>query len=238
MTLRGADLIGRIGSCYQDVISRGLVASEGRSFEIVGVTKTLPVSTVLAGYHAGLRNFGENYATELISKASDPSLVFREDPLIWHFIGSIQSRTIRKLADHVSVWHSVCREKEVEGIAEFSPKASVFVQVNFSQGQHRNGVSLGEASELVNLCIEKGLQVLGLMVVPPIVDREKLKDIFVAVNLERLRLGLPGCSMGMSDDFELALSSGSTHIRLGRILFGDRGETGLLGPNLGQGGPG
>lgn len=240
MNRLGNGLATQISSAYREVLSRGLRASEGRAFETIGVTKTCPIETVSAGYQAGLRNFGENYADELLEKASSPVLAYGDDPIRWHFIGAIQSRKIAKLARYVSVWHSVARAKEIRRIAEITPNAEVFIQVNFSAKTERNGVRIGEAEELVNLGKASGLQVLGLMVVPPLTDHISLGNIFTAVNDERLRLGLQGCSMGMSDDFELALAKGSTHIRVGRVLFGDRGATSILGSeqNIGQGGPG
>lgn len=237
MTGTDKSLAARIRSEYRLVRERGLRASAGRSFEIVAVTKTLPVETILAGYEAGIRDFGENYADELIGKASNPSLVFADDPIRWHFIGAIQSRKVAGLAEHVSVWHSVCREKEIERIARASPGAEIFVQVNFSDAEQRNGVRLPEAAGLVNLGIERGLKVLGLMVVPPMVEQALLGEIFTAVNEERLRLGLECCSMGMSDDYELALSKGSTHIRVGSAIFGKRSSSATLGSKSNQGGP-
>ncbi len=234
--------VAQINSAYRSVLSRGLRASGGRQFETIGVTKTLPIDLVSAGYQAGIRSFGENYADELLEKASSPLLANDEDPIRWHFIGAIQSRKIAKLARYVSVWHSVARAKEIDRIAEITPDAEIFIQVNFSvEGDRiRNGVPIDAAEELVNLGKASGLQVLGLMVVPPQVDRISLRDIFTAVNDERLRLGLQCCSMGMSQDFELALAKGSTHIRLGRVLFGDARAMGILESkeHLGQGGPG
>ena len=232
----------QINSAYRSVLARGLRASGGRPFETIGVTKTIPIDLVSAGYQAGIRSFGENYADELLEKASSPLLANDEDPIRWHFIGAIQSRKIAKLARYVSVWHSVARAKEIDRIAESAPNAEIFIQVNFSgKGEgNRNGVPIDAAEELVNLGKASGLTVLGLMVVPPQVDQISLGDIFTAVNDERLRLGLQGCSMGMSQDFELALAKGSTHIRLGRVLFGDRSALGILESkeHLGQGGPG
>ncbi len=234
----GNSLSSQVASAYGDIVARGLRSTNGRPFEVIGVTKTFAVEIVQAGYEAGIRSFGENYADELISKASHSSLIFADDPIKWHFVGAIQSKKISKLAEHVSVWHSVAREKEIERIAEVSPNAEIFIQVNFSDALQRNGVRPPDAEGLVNLGREAGLQVIGLMVVPPIVNQDLLGKIFTAVNDERLRLGLRGCSMGMSDDFELALAKGSTHIRVGRALFGNRGSTGMLGSNRGQGGPG
>ncbi|MDA8081836.1 MAG: alanine racemase [Actinomycetota bacterium] len=234
----GNSLSSQVASAYGDIVARGLRSTNGRPFEVIGVTKTFAVEIVQAGYEAGIRSFGENYADELISKASHSSLIFADDPIKWHFVGAIQSKKISKLAEHVSVWHSVAREKEIERIAEVSPNAEIFIQVNFSDALQRNGVRPPDAEGLVNLGREAGLQVIGLMVVPPIVNQDLLGKIFTAVNDERLRLGLRGCSMGMSDDFELALAKGSTHIRVGRALFGNRGSTGMLGSNIGQGGPG
>ncbi|NNN19640.1 MAG: hypothetical protein HKL84_07280 [Acidimicrobiaceae bacterium] len=229
----------QIGTAYREILSKGLKASGGRIFEVVGVSKTFPVDTILAAYQAGIRNFGENYADELLMKASSPSLRFDQEPIKWHFLGAIQSRWINKLAEYVSVWHSVSRAKEIEQIAKVSPGAEIFIQVDFSNAKGRNGIGLDDAEGLVNLSRENGLRLLGLMVVPPLVDRISLGHIFSAVNDERLRLGLCGCSMGMSDDFELALAMGSTHIRVGRVLFGNRSNAVILGSNINksQGGP-
>lgn len=226
----------KIYQSYREVIARGLVASDGRPFQVIGVTKTLPPELISEGYQCGIRDFGENYADELIEKASHRSLIFDVDSIRWHFIGAIQSRKIAKLASFVSVWHSVARAKEVEIIASEAPRAQIFIQVKMDDQEHRNGVSLGGAADLVDLAKERNLQVLGLMVVPPLVKRKKLEEIFAAVNSERIRLGLECSSMGMSSDFELALSRGSTHIRVGTSIFGGRDRI-SLGSNLGQGGP-
>lgn len=218
---------------------RGLKASRGRDFQIIGVTKTFPVQRVLDGYRAGLRDFGENYADELAAKASSPELNFPGDPIRWHFLGAVQSRKIRVLAPLVSVWHSVSRPKEIVRISTASPGAAIFVQVDFSHSQQRSGASLDSVEELVNLGRGRGLNVLGLMVVPPLVSPRETEEIFRTVEHERLRLALKASSMGMSDDYEMALSSGSTHIRIGRALFGDRNASGarIEGSKLGQGGP-
>lgn len=221
---------------YQGIIARGLAASKGRSFQIVAVTKTLPTEVIREGYECGIRDFGENYADELIEKASHPSLTFDVGSPRWHFIGAIQSRKIAKLAAFVSVWHSVSRVKEIEIISSEAPGAQIFIQVKMDVQEHRNGVSLGAAEDLVDLAKERGLDVLGLMVVPPLEKQRVLEEIFDAVNSERIRLGLEYSSMGMSNDFELALSRGSTHIRVGTAIFGGR-DGNSLGSNLGQGGP-
>lgn len=221
---------------YEEILKRGLLASSGRSFEIVAVSKTFAPEVIACGYQAGLRDFGENYADELIEKASHDSLMFHGDPIRWHFVGSIQSRKVAKLARYVSIWHSVARRKEIDLISNHSDGAQVFIQVRFDQSDMRNGVALDEAEELVVYGKEKGLKVLGLMTVPPLVDSERLSRIFESVNEERKRLKLEYCSMGMSEDFELALKNGATHVRIGRAIFGSRLNADL-GSKLGQGGP-
>lgn len=241
MNIRETPRFLEIDAAYREIMEKGLAASGGRPFQVIGVTKTFTVDTVRCGYEAGLRNFGENYADELIAKASDPALTFHDDPIRWHFIGKIQSRKISKLARYVSIWHSVSRAKEVEQIASICPGAEIFIQVRFDCDPQRNGIRLEEVGELVSLGKDKGLKVLGLMLVPPLVDNSTLAAMFALVQKERLRLGLSGASMGMSDDYELALSKGSTHIRVGRVLFGSRYSgigLGALGSNRGQGGPG
>ncbi len=225
-----------IRTSLEMIIERGLEASGGRRFEIVGVSKTFPVSTLLDGYRAGLRDFGENYGDELIEKASHHSLIFSDDPIRWHFIGAIQSRKIAKLARYVSIWHSVARTKEIDMISALAPDSSIFIQVKMDNSPERNGVPLKAAHELVDHGLKSGLKVLGLMVVPPVVDDDKLAEIFSAVNSARIELKLDYCSMGMSEDFELALKNGATHIRVGRALFGTRVGSGFS-RELGQGGP-
>ena len=231
-----AQEVETIRANFERIIQRGLEASRGREFQVIGVSKTFPVSTLLAGYRAGLRDFGENYGDELIDKASHHSLIFDDDPIKWHFIGAIQSRKIAKLAPYVSVWHSVARAKEIDMIGSLSPDSSIFIQVKMDDSPERNGVPLEVADELVDHAHKSGITVLGLMVVPPVVDDDKLAEIFSAVNSERIRLKLDYCSMGMSEDFEIALRHGATHIRVGRALFGSRVDT-VLSRELGQGGP-
>lgn len=224
-----------IEKSYNDIKAKGLLASSGRPFTIVAISKTFGYEMVEQAYLAGLRDFGENYADELLIKAQSSHLLFREDPIRWHYVGAIQSRSIAKLAPFVSVWHSVARSKEIELISKVSPGARIFIQIKYGEAQERNGISLERASELVSLGVDKGLSVLGLMVVPPVSDYSMVEKVFIDVNSERQRLGLPFASMGMSEDFELALSCGSTHIRIGRALFGSRSDSNR--PVKGQGGP-
>lgn len=231
-----AQEVEAIKANYDQIIQRGLEASGGRTFKVIGVSKTFAVSTLLAGYRAGLRDFGENYGDELVAKASHHSLMFDDDPIRWHFIGAIQSRKIAKLAPYVSVWHSVARAKEIDMISSLSSDSSIFIQVKMDNSPERNGVPLEVAHELVEHGRKSGITVLGLMVVPPVVDDDKLAEIFSAVNSERIRLKMDYCSMGMSEDFEVALKHGATHIRVGRALFGSRVNT-VLSRELGQGGP-
>lgn len=225
-----------IWSNYQAIRERGLVASGGREFKIIAVSKTFAREVIGSAYQAGIRDFGENYADELLDKASHDSLIFGCDPIRWHFVGSIQSRKVAKIAKYVSVWHSVARKKEIDLISNYSDGAQIFIQVRFDKSDNRNGVTLEEAEELVEYGIGKQMKVLGLMTVPPLVDRDQLGRIFESVDAERARLALDYSSMGMSEDFDLALRHGATHVRIGRAIFGSRLNADL-GSELGQGGP-
>ncbi len=190
---------------------------EGRT-KIVAVTKTQPLEVIEAAVKGGLSDFGENYADELIFKAE----AFAPEHLRWHMIGALQSRSIAKLSPHVSVWHSVSRKKEIDHLARAKTVAPILVQVDYSDSALRNGVAPGEVAELAEYGRALALNLTGLMVVTPLVGLDERTKIFAATYRLGVSLGLTEFSMGMTDDFEPAVQEGSTMVRIGRAIFGDR----------------
>ncbi|MDA8117096.1 MAG: YggS family pyridoxal phosphate-dependent enzyme [Actinomycetota bacterium] len=212
------NLAGRIASNYA-LIEERVAAAGGRGrTRIVAVTKTHPAEVVRAALSAGLRDFGENYAGELIAKAEE----LRGEDLRWHMIGHLQSRAIKGLAPHVAVWHSVSRAKEMDLLAGLEVRAQLLVQVDYSGAEGRNGVPPAEVAALVDHGRALGLNVAGLMVVTPQIDPPARAEIFAATRELGEVLGLREFSMGMTDDFEWAVREGSTMVRIGRAIFGDR----------------
>jgi uncharacterized pyridoxal phosphate-containing UPF0001 family protein len=180
---------------------------------VLAVTKGFGPDAVRAALDAGLTDIGENYAQELLTKAPGA------EGARWHFLGAVQRNKVRALAPLVDVWQGVARVAEGERIARDAPGASVMVQVDYTGLPGRNGCAPDAVPALVQALSAFDLQVTGLMTVAPV---SGAPDVFRQVGEMADRLGLPERSMGMSDDLEAAVAAGSTMVRIGRGLFGER----------------
>jgi uncharacterized pyridoxal phosphate-containing UPF0001 family protein len=209
------ELPGRLAALRRRVASAG---AEPAAVEIVAVTKGFGVEAVRAALAVGLRSVGENYAQELMAKAADPGTAGAS----WHYLGAIHKRTVARLAGVVDCWQSVGRLEEGEALAARAPGARVLVEVALAQLPGRPGVSLEGAPLLVRQLEGLGLAVEGLMAVGPPGPPEAARPGFRALSRLRRELGLAQLSAGMSDDLEVAVSEGSTMVRVGRALFGPR----------------
>lgn len=203
------------------------VARSGRSrseVKLVAIGKTQSVPVLKAAYDAGQRLFGENRAQELIAKTAD----LPED-IVWHFVGHLQRNKVRLVRPIVSMLHSM--DSEGLGAAwlkgpDLAPPA--LIEVNIGNEPQKPGVSVEEIEGVTGRLVELGVDVRGLMAVPPIAaDPEAARPYFRELASLRSRLArqwpqLTELSMGMSDDFEVAIEEGSTLIRLGRAIFGPR----------------
>ena len=184
---------------------------------VLAVTKTFGSDALAGAYAAGLRDLGENYATELVTKAT----AFSQPGVRWHFLGAIQTNKLPRLLEVATCIQSVARLKEVEAISRRRPGMAVMVQLELSGQPGRNGVTQVEAPALVAGAQALGLEVWGLMTVAP-PDPVGARRAFRRLREMADDLGLPERSMGMSDDLELAVEEGSTMVRVGRALFGPR----------------
>jgi PLP dependent protein len=183
----------------------------------VAVTKGFGTDAVRAAVEAGLHDIGENYAAELESKAAATASL----PVVWHFLGAVQRNKVGRLAPIVGVWQSVARAEEGARIARFAPDARVLVEIDTTGVPGRNGCSPSAAGPLVTDLRSEGLDVRGLMTVAA-PGTEEARTAFGAVARLADELGLAERSMGMSDDLEAAVAAGTTMVRIGRALFGDR----------------
>jgi PLP dependent protein len=217
-------------SSASDEVARRLTAVRTRieraggdpaRIRVIGVTKGFGLDTVRAAYDAGLRDLGENYAAELVAKAAGTEVGRGDDPVVWHFLGTVQRNKVQMLAPIVGLWQSIARVVEGERIARLAPGAGVLVQVETTGLPGRNGCAPSEVGDLVARLADLGLDVRGLMTVaaPGVAAAQAAFG-----SLRRLadRLGLEERSMGMSDDLEAAVAAGSTMVRVGRALFGER----------------
>ena len=185
------------------------------------MTKGFGPEAVRTALAAGLVAVGENYADELVSKAA----ALADDPgpgPEWHYLGAIQRNKVPRLAPLVACWQGVARIEEGRAIARRHPGARVLVQVDVAGIAGRGGVPEDEVAALVTALREEPLDVAGLMAVGPPGPPEDARPGFRRVARLADDLGLGVRSMGMTDDLEVALSEGSTMIRVGRALFGDR----------------
>ncbi|HEY0593248.1 MAG TPA: YggS family pyridoxal phosphate-dependent enzyme [Thermoanaerobaculia bacterium] len=219
VSLREID--GRIGrACAR--------AGRGREeITLVAVTKTHGPALVRAAIAAGIGDIGENRVQEARGKIAEVGARAR-----WHLIGHLQSNKANEAARLFDVVQSVDSEelaaKLGRAAAAEGKTIDVFVQVNVGGEQQKSGVEPDEAAALVRAVdATPSLRLRGLMTVPPFLAPEEVRPYFQELRAlrDRLRASCENCrelSMGMSDDFEVAIEEGATMIRLGRALFGER----------------
>jgi PLP dependent protein len=196
-----------------------------RSVRLVAVTKGFGADAVRLALGAGVTEVGENYASELLAKANEidrDGLAVGAGAPWWHFLGAVQRNKVARLAPLVTCWQSVSRVEEGRAIAGRRPGATVLVQVDIAGLPGRGGCEPGRAPELVAALADEPLDVAGLMAVGVPGPPDASRPGFHLVSSLADRLELPVRSMGMTDDLEVALSEGSTMVRVGRALFGDR----------------
>jgi pyridoxal phosphate enzyme (YggS family) len=192
----------------------------GHDVTIVAVTKGFGADAIRAALACGLTDVGENYAQELLAKLADLDPVASRPRV--HFIGHLQTNKVRSLVPAVDVWQTVDRIGAGRAIASRSPGAVVLVQVNVSDEQQKGGCTPADAPGLVAELREQGLHVDGLMTVGRTGRPEDARPGFRLLRRLVDELGLTTCSMGMTDDLEVAVGEGSTMVRLGSALFGMR----------------
>ncbi|MFZ8966135.1 MAG: YggS family pyridoxal phosphate enzyme [Ilumatobacteraceae bacterium] len=186
---------------------------------ICAVTKGFGAAVVALAHRLGCDAIGENYAQEVTAKIA---AVGTDHPPV-HFIGRLQSNKVRSLVGVVTVWQSVDRESIVDELAKRSPGAHVYIQVNATSEADKGVCEPEDASGLVERARRAGLIVDGLMTVGPTDGNpRRTRDAFAMVRRLADAVGVIGCSMGMSGDVEIALEEGSTMVRVGSALFGER----------------
>jgi pyridoxal phosphate enzyme (YggS family) len=201
-------------------VLRERIARTGRdpaSIRLVAVTKTFGVEAVDAALANGLHDLGENYVDELETKAAQRP----DEPLTWHFIGTLQSNKIARICASAQVIATISRAKELERIVRGALHPALLIQVDYTGGATRNGASADEVPALVERARDLELDVRGLMTVAA-PDPALARSAFTNLATLREDLGLVECSMGMSDDLEIACELGTTELRIGRALFGER----------------
>ena len=210
------ELLDRAGTLRQRISALG-----GDRVEIVAVTKGFGSWALRLAVECGFQSVGENYAQELKAKWTELNEEQREAVDV-HFIGGMQTNKVRQVAEIVKVWQTVDRMSLVQELSRRSPGSSVMVQVNLTENESQGGCHIAEAGQLISLATSAGLEVTGLMAIGPQGDAAHIRAAYRELVQLADDQGLHHRSIGMSNDLEIAIESGSTMVRIGTALFGDR----------------
>ncbi len=217
-----ADSVARIVDRVAAAVSR--VGRDPTDVTIVAATKEADVASIASAARAGIRDFGENRAPELAAKAeaSDPDIR-------WHFLGAVQTNKVR-LLDRAILIHGMDRLREAEALHLRGEKIGrswdVLIEVNIAGEAQKQGIPAAQLADLLDgLGAYPRVRPRGLMFVAPQVENpEDVRAMFAEARALNERFGLRELSMGMSDDFEVAVEEGSTIVRIGRAIFRPRSE--------------
>jgi pyridoxal phosphate enzyme (YggS family) len=195
--------------------------------KLVLASKTQPPSAIAAAYNAGARDFGENYVQEALAKRDE--LESRRD-IRWHLIGHLQSNKARAAAEAFELIHTLDGEHLAITLGRIhpAPPLPVLLQINLGGETSKAGIRAGDAERLITN-VRKIVAVKGLMTIPrPSPEPEASRRSFAALRELRDRLAaatglsLQELSMGMTDDYPIAIAEGATIVRIGRAVFGPR----------------
>ena len=210
---------------FLSALEKAVISSkrEIEDIELIAVSKKKTIKDIQIVIDQGHISFGENQSQEIESKW--PLLKSNQPNLKLNFIGSIQSRKAESIYEHCDVIHSLDRIKIVKIFNKLEKSKEIireyFIQINTGNEAQKSGVMMKEADEFISQCLrEYGLKIIGLMCIPPVDDDPKkhflnLKALADNFNLQKL-------SMGMSNDYDVAIACGATHIRVGTQIFGAR----------------
>ena len=202
---------------------------EPNSVRLIAVSKGQTYQAIQLAYNEGLCDFGENYLQEALIKINKLSSL----PLNWHFIGAIQSNKTQAIAENFSWVHSISRLKIAEKLSHersgLQSDLNVCIQINLDNEESKSGISPDLAIDLAkNIMQLPRLCLRGLMVIPkPKTNEEQYITFSRATQLlheinKSLNINLDTLSMGMSEDLAAAIRAGSTMVRVGRSIFGER----------------
>lgn len=188
---------------------------------LLAVTKVFPASVVRDAYEAGLRDFGENYVQEFEAKA--PELTGLAGAR-FHLIGHLQSNKSKKACELFSAIQTIDSAKLARRLDECGKPLEAMIEVKLSEEESKHGAAPADVSALADAVRQcRHVQLTGLMTVPPwSEDPEPSRPYFARLRELGAQLGLRQLSMGMSNDFEVAIEEGATCVRVGTALFGRR----------------
>ena len=191
--------------------------------EIIAVTKTFPLNKIIPLLETGHIHFGENKIQEAERKWPEVKKIYKDLQL--HMLGKLQSNKAKKAIKLFDYIHSLDNAKLALKLnqyeKELNKKMKSFIQVNIAEESHKSGILLSDLNSFYNFCTnELSLNIIGLMCLPPI--NSNSNEYFRILKKASENLNLEDLSMGMSADYEQAILNGSTYLRLGTAIFGER----------------
>jgi pyridoxal phosphate enzyme (YggS family) len=194
---------------------------------LVAVSKTHPAADVVAAFNAGVTDFGENRVQEGVAKFGEVARLLggQYSGLVPHFVGHLQTNKVRAALGTFAILHAVDSERLLRAIdAAATSAVRVFIEVNVSGETTKFGVAPAGVGALLEAAQSlPRVRVEGLMTVAPLAsDPEEVRPFFRALRELAGEHGLSSLSMGMTNDFEVAIEEGATHVRVGRAIFGER----------------
>jgi pyridoxal phosphate enzyme (YggS family) len=224
--------VSAVAERYRTVLSRiadaaDIAGRDPRDVTLVAVTKTVGVAEIRQAMAAGMTHFGENRAQEFTAKQA----LFPESR--WHFIGTLQTNKAKQVVGRAALIHSVDSAHLLRAIDRHAAEAGivqpVLLQVNVSREESKHGLTYEEAEDAVlSACDMPSVSIRGLMTMAPFTRSDSVRWVFreCAEWLGRLQslhcdtVELTDLSMGMTNDFEVAIEEGATIVRVGRAIFG------------------
>lgn len=195
---------------------------------LIGASKSQTIEKIIVAYEEGIKNFGENYLQEAEEKISK-----LDQDIIWHFIGSIQSRKAKRIAEIFDWVHTIDSFKVAEKLNSSRPKSkgalNACLQLNIDDEESKSGLKIENLEEIIQkIGALENLKIRGLMVIPkPRDSEEEQREVFRKVkeiydSLVRQGHNFDTLSMGMTSDYGVAIQEGATMIRIGTGIFGPR----------------
>ncbi len=203
-----------------------------RDIKIIAVSKTFPSDAIKEAYESGIKDIGENRYQEALKKIEE----LKELDINWHFIGTLQTNKIRKIMEKFSIIQSVSKIKHIDKIDEIAAEKGIsypfLIEINIGEEKSKSGFLNEQIDEVLDIISNKNNIILkGFMAIPPYSpEPENSRKYFIEMReiFERYRafvsdnVSIEELSMGMSEDYLIAIEEGATMVRIGRGIFGER----------------
>lgn len=228
-----------IKSNFENIYQKAKIAADknARNIDdilILSVSKTHPIEAIISAKNFGINDFGENYAQEL--KEKQESIINNKLPQVnWHFIGKLQSNKVKYIAPFVTLIHTVDSAKLAKEISKqakrFNRTIDILLQVNTSNEDSKSGVLAKDLDNLVNEIKDfeniniQGLMSIGSFAFDPNISIKEfslLRELRENLKVKYPKIDFKHLSMGMTNDFEIAIEQGATIVRIGTAIFGQR----------------